>query len=102
MAIALESGQQYGEQCPQTLATHAIGSLPQHDQRPTNGFIIERCPLPALAPPLGCGSTVQNANRRFVVIAGCRDELFQDLALVPRRSRGIPRPYRISELRPRG
>ena len=54
-------------------------------QSGANGFIVERSALPAVVE-LELGSTVQYPNRGFLVIAGCRDELFEDLALLLRLS----------------
>src|SRR6185503_14397806 len=87
MSIALKSPQQNWEQRLQTLSADPIGCFPQHDQRAANGFIVERSTMPAMAD-LAHGSAVQYANRGLLVIPGCRDELFEDLALLLRPRTG--------------
>ena len=81
MPVALQGRQQDRQQRPQAFAAYPVGGLPEHDQRGPNRLVIQRgarTGLPLLDGRLG----VQRSNRRLLVIAGHRDELIEDLALL--------------------
>jgi hypothetical protein len=100
MPVALQGGQEDRQQRAQAFAAYPVGGFPEHDQCSPHCLVIQQgayTGLPLLDGRLG----VQRANRRLLVIAGHRDELIEDLALLSAGCNAVTSPDCVRQFGPR-
>jgi len=94
------AGSRIGNSARRRLPHTPVGGLPEHDQCGPHCLVIQRgayTSLPSLDGRLG----VQRSNRRLLVIAGHRDELIEDLALLSAGSGAVASPDCVGVFGPR-